>query len=105
LYRPELGDGPNAVYLLRTQIGIVPHRTRSLPRVCARRHKDFDPQGGAGSVSAETCMQMQFLIGGYLGVASPANRTISKGLQTTPLHLYVDCRRAQSRNPPATMKM
>ncbi|MEA2959712.1 MAG: hypothetical protein QOJ58_5713 [Alphaproteobacteria bacterium] len=24
-------------------------------------------------------MQMQFLIGAYLGVASPANRTISKG--------------------------
>jgi hypothetical protein len=29
LYRSKLGDGPNAVYLLRTQIGIVPHRTRS----------------------------------------------------------------------------
>ncbi len=35
-------------------------------------------------------MQMRFLIGVYLGVASPANRTISKGPQTTPLHLYVD---------------
>ena len=50
LYRPKPGDGPNAVYLLRTQIGIVPHRTRSLPRACARRLKDFDPQG-AGSVN------------------------------------------------------
>jgi hypothetical protein len=24
LYRPELGDGPNAVYLFRTQIGRLP---------------------------------------------------------------------------------
>jgi len=29
LYRSKLGDGPNVIYLLRTQIGIVSHRTRS----------------------------------------------------------------------------
>jgi hypothetical protein len=35
-------------------------------------------------------MQMQLLIGSFWGLASPANITISKGLQATQLHLYVD---------------
>jgi hypothetical protein len=35
-------------------------------------------------------MEMLLLTGDYREVASPANSTISKGLQSGPLHLYVD---------------